>query len=80
MLIPRFLPNGAEIIKLSYSALTNDGVVLARLEKACHNQYVTWRFESNNLASTYSGNYYGSPESDGNLDLLDAQIDFRARS
>ncbi len=80
MLIGKYLPNGAEVLKVSYSVLTNEGVVLAKLEKAMFHQYVTWRFNGTDLSSTHTGNYFGSPCSNSYDDLLEAQNDFRARS
>lgn len=82
MNIPKVLPNGAEVLKVSWSVLTNQGVVLARLKKNPFYEYVTWIFSNPDFSDTSCGHYFNTKFDKGpsQLAILFAQDDFRERS
>ena len=55
MNIPTTLPNGAELIDIFYNVTSKQGVVRASSHKG---EWVTWRFHSGDLKTTYCGHYW----------------------
>ena len=78
--IPQTLPNGAKVLKVSFDAVTHNGVVLAKLEKCQYYEYVTWIFQNGDFSTTCNGHYFGSPDCNDSIEYRAAVASFKARS
>ena len=78
--LPERLPNGAKILKIVFDFVSNNGVVLAELDKANHDEFATWEFYNGDLSTTSNGHYFGSLSESYYHSLVDAVADFNKRS